>query len=302
MNLARNPATPLEALDTAARIEQSNGNGNAARDFTIQRVDAERIAGGDWTAINFLSPFLTAAYSAFLEDDPAAVPIVPLDQLAEVGPEGRRIRDAYTQQGLPTVAGRRALWHHDTNVTQSMSAQTDAYIEPKDRKEAMADRYWEQRSRLLLPHRLRLNRARVAAVILSEPAVGSIWTPCRPYDEGITKALCLYLNSTPGLLALLGGRGNRVPAYPSFSLDILRSIPIPNLSELDKTAIEHMTSWFGWLQNETLLPLPEIADDPVRVQIDAAVAQALGFDAGWITVIRRELAREPSVTDYRAEV
>ena len=47
INLARNPATPLDALDAAARIEQaSEEEANHPRDFTVQFVDAERIEMG----------------------------------------------------------------------------------------------------------------------------------------------------------------------------------------------------------------------------------------------------------------
>ena len=152
---------------------------------------------------------------------------------------------------------------------------------------------------LLLPHRLWLPLARVGAVILPEPAVGSIWTPCRPHDPSIAKALCLYLNSTPGLLALLGERDNRKPSYPSFSLDTLRSAPVPDLNALGDANLQLLTDCFEGLQRETLQPFPLMADDPVRAQIDGAVSRALGLDAEWLDTIRRELAREPSVTDRR---
>ena len=129
--------------------------------------------------------------------------------------------------------------------------------------------------------------------------MGSIWTPCRPHDRGITKALCLYLNSTPGLLSLLGERDNRAPSYPSFSLDTLRSVPVPDFNTLGEAERDMLSNWFDWLQHETLQPFPLIADDPVRAQIDDAVIQALALDAEWIATIRRELSREPSVTDRR---
>ena len=51
VNLARNPATPVEALDTAARIERAGDI--ASHDFTIQEVDSSRIERGDWFAVNF---------------------------------------------------------------------------------------------------------------------------------------------------------------------------------------------------------------------------------------------------------
>ena len=120
------------------------------------------------------------------------------------------------------------------------------------------------------------------------------------HDPNIAKALCLYLNSTLGLLSLLGERDNRkVPSYPAFSLDTLRSLPMPNLAELESAERGLLTSWFDWLSSQPLLPLPRMDEDPVRRQIDDVVTKALGIDAEWVSRIRRELAREPSVTNAR---
>ena len=298
INLARNPATPVAALDTFNRIERASiANGSNGQDFTVQWVDAERIARGDWSAVNFLSPFLMDAYRTLSAEGASAVSTVTLGGLAAIGPEGRRIRDAYTHQDMPTRSGRRALWHHKTDVIQSMQAEPDVYIEPKEAKRSLADSYWEQRSDMLLPHRLRLNLARVAAVKVSEQVVGSLWTPCRLKDPRLAKALCLYLNSTMGLLSLLGGRDNRVPSYPSFSLDTLRSLPVPNFAALGDAELELLDGWFNWLKGETLMPLPQMHLDPVRKQIDDAVCMALGLDAAWVGRVRRDLAREPAVMD-----
>ena len=180
-----------------------------------------------------------------------------------------------------------------------MLAETDVYIEPKEPKRHLADSYWEQRSELLLPHRLWLPLARVASVMLPERAVGSIWTPCRPHDPVIVKALCLYLNSTPGILSLLGGRDNRKPSYPSFSLDTLRSLRVPNFAILEPGRLESLSSWFDWLRYEKLSAFPQMHEDPVREQIDDAVINALALDSEWVASVRRELAREPSVMDRR---
>ena len=302
VNLARNPETPLEALDTATRIERlTKAESRVSHDLTIQMVDADRVALGDWYSVNFLSPFLIDAYRILTEANPAAVGTVPLGNLAAIGPEGRRVRDSYHRSSLPTESGRKALWFHKTDVMKSMLAETDVYIEPKTSKRHLADRYWEQRGDMLLPHRFRLNTVRVAAVMLPERAVGSIWTPCRPHDPDIAKALCLYFNSTPGILTLLGGRDNRVPSYPSFSLDTLRSLPVPDLTSLEPDSREYIKSWFNWLRNEELLPLPWMQDDPVRQQIDDAVTSALGLDPEWVANVRRELAQEPAVMDRRRE-
>ena len=299
VNLARNPSTPVEALDTAARIGRAAEGTGQSYDFTLQRVESERIEGGDWLAVNFLSPFLVESYRTLTESSPCSVPMAPVSSLAQVGPAGQRIRDAFTHSEMPTPSGRRALWHHRTDITQSMMAETDVYIEPKESKRHLADSYWEQRGNLLLPHKLRLNLARVAAVMLPEQVLGSLWTPCRPHDPDMIKALCLYLNSTLGLLSLLGARDNRVPSYPSFSLDTLRSMAVPDFSKLGKEERDLLDNWFDWLCSSPLISLPRMHEDPVRMQIDEAIIQALGVDPDWVTMVRNQLAREPSVTDAR---
>ncbi len=294
VNLAVNPNSGIDAQGLAQRLESG-----AEGDFTVQHVKAERIAKGDWNAVNFLSPFLVGAYRLLAEDQ--SVALTSMSNIAEVGPAGQRIRDAYTKSDVPTASGRRALWKHKTDVTQALRAKTDKFIEPKKSKKSLADKYWQQRSRFLLPHRLRLNTARVAAVVLDQRAVGSIWTPCSPQDqsESTAKALAVYLNSSIGILSLLGGRDNRVPSYPQFSLDTLRSLQVPNFNQLATEARDALATTYDWRQDGILLPLPEMDDDPVRKQLDEAVTAALGLDADWVAQVRLALSEEPSITNRR---
>ena len=90
-----------------------------------------------------------------------------------------------------------------------------------------------------------------------------------------------------------------MPSYPSFSLDTLRSLPVPKFTDLGPAECDMLSNWFDWLQNETLQPFPHMHEDPVRQQIDDAVCKALDLDGEWIATVRRELSREPSVTDRR---
>ena len=74
-------------------------------------------------------------------------------------------------------------------------------------------------------------------------------------------------------------------------------MPVPDLTALAEGEREMLSGWFDRLQHETLQPFPLMADDPVRAQIDDAVIQALALDTEWVATIRRDLSREPSVTD-----
>lgn len=107
-------------------------------------------------------------------------------------------------------------------------------------------------------------------------------------------AICAWFNSSPGILATLGGRDNHSLSRPAFSLDTLRSLPVPAMTV---TARDKMAAALEQLGNQILQPLPHMADDPVRMALDDAVADALGMNHEWVARVRRELAREPSITN-----
>ncbi len=197
-----------------------------------------------------------------------------------------------------------ALWDHKTDVTQSMAAKPDTQITAKPGKATQARNLWSQRGRLLLPTRARLNTVRMLSVRLNTPAIGSAWVPCKPNIQNIDaiileKANCLYLNSTIGILALLGNRSNKVPSYPQFSLDDLRKLIVPDFAAIGEGAAEKLAAAYDALAEQTLLPLPQMDADPVRRALDEAVCDALGVDSERVAVIRRNLAAEPSVTGKR---
>ncbi len=285
VNLAYNPRTPFEAIALAKTLEEG-GSG----DFTEQWVDAEHMASGDWYAVNFHAPWLGIAYREM------AANLVRLDSLAEIRPAGQRIRDSYRKFDQPTNSGRRALWHNRPDVTMSMRAETDVYIEPIKGKEHLAERYWGQRGRLLLSNRIRLNTNRVGAVLVDEPAVGSRWVPCRPQDDETAAAICAWFNSSPGFLATLAERDNVIPSRPAFSLATQNALRVPDFPANPK-ARDALATAFEEMKNQQLLPLPEMARDPVRMRLDDIVADALGYDREHVARIRKALSEEPSITN-----
>ena len=300
VNLAQNPATPAQAVVVARAIaDGAVANQNYG---TVQEWPASKIAAGNWSAVQFLSPYLCQRHAELAQG--GLFPSVRLETVAEIGPAGQRIRDAFTRSSMPDAQGRMALWQHDTEVTQSMAARPDTHIIAKPPKAHLAERYWQQRSKLLLPNRMRLNTVRVLSVRLDTPAVGSSWSPCNLLgsDEVIAnleKAICVYLNSTIGILALLGDRTNRVPSYPRFSIDDLRKLTVPDFTAVDGAVAAQLAAAYDAHAYAIQQPLPQMDSDPVRRALDTAVASALGLDGELVATIRRHLAAEPSVTGRR---
>ena len=299
VNLTRNPATPAEAISVAWAIDggtvETQGYG------TVQEWPANRIAAGDWGAVQFLSPYLCEEFVNLANN---SLNFLRLGEISGIGPAGQRIRDAYTKSKTPDSQGRVALWQHDTEVTQSIAAKVDTHIRAKPNKAHLADNYWQNRSRLLLPTRAWLNTVRVLAVKLDSPAVGSAWTPCRIAIAGmdthtLEKSLCIYLNSSIGVFALLGNRTNRKISYPRFSSDDLVKLIVPDFASIGEDAVAKLAAAYDKLSEQKLLPLPQMDADPVRRALDDAVCDALSLDTEMVATIRRNLAAEPSVTGKR---
>ena len=296
INLYENPATPADAIAAAQNI--TAGNRERIKG-TVQAWPAERIAEGDWGAVQFLSPYLCQRFIELREEK--FFEARQLGTLADIGPAGRRIQDAFRKSEVPDEHAMGALWYHKTDVTQKMSAQTDTYIIPKSSKKKLADSYWDQRGRLLMPQRIFLPTVRCMSVRLDEQALGSAWTICKlhsnEYDgEILEKALCVYLNSSVGVLAMLGDRSNKKPTYPQFSLDDLRRIPVPDFIKMDESKVKMMAAAYDDLCDSILLPLPQMNECDTRKKLDDIIVTALDIDAETAAAIRRELTREPSIT------
>ena len=215
VNLARNPATPAEAISVAWAIETGSIRSQAYG--TVQEWPESRIAVGNWGAVQFLSPYLCEQFVELLEG--RFFPSLSLGSIAKIGPAGQRIRDAFTRSTMPDDHGRVALWRHDTTVTQSMAAKPDSHIIAKPPPKAhLAESYWEQRGTLMLPTHLFFQTVRATSVRLNTPGLGSLWVPCRldvshEDTSDWEKALCAYLNSSIGILFIMGDRTNKKPTY-----------------------------------------------------------------------------------------
>ncbi len=293
VNLYENPATPAAAIGVVQDIiddKRENIKG------TTQEWSADRIAAGNWGAVQFLSPYLCEKFVELTEK--RLFKTRELGNLASIGPDGRGIRGMFRKSEVPDYKAMAALWDHRTDFVQKMSASHDTYIIPKPGKERQADDLWVKRGTLFLAMRARLNTVRTVSVRLPQRALGSAWVPCKPYVQDVTveKSICAYLNSTIGFLAILGNRSIKHLSYSQFSMDDLRRIPVPDFAEIDEQQVLRMAAAYDALCDSVLLPLPQMNECETRQALDDATISTLGIDAEIVATIRHELTREPSVT------
>ena len=296
IQLHRNP----DSKDEVLALEEAARTGNGLRQWGRKTEwPKAKMRRGDWSAAMFYDEKILDA----LEEIKAFVGtrLAPLGELAHVGPEGRRCREAFENRNIP--GGKYALlWQHVTDRQKTMSSTHDRRANAKDNKQDyVTNRLWPQAGRLFIGNKLRLNLTRTPSVWLSEPALGSAWCPVRARNragaETTEKAWCVWLNSTPGIALLLMQRTKHL-TYPAFPLANLRALPVPNPEEV---SVNGLKKAFESHSQQELKSLPDMARDNVRAQLDAAATRVLGISGDIVGEWRKTISAEPTLTERPVE-
>lgn len=257
------------------------------------RWPADRVHAGDWTPVQWYD----GEFAAIVAEIEASSRLEPLGNCCSVGPAGQRIRDAFKKCDKDASEAARVFWSVSAKLRRMMRGSPEQWSRPKPGREALADRYWKQRSHFLVAQKYRTTNGLVTGLWSPVPSVGSGWVPVTVKDGSAAKALAAWWNSTPARLMLLNRRSKTLD-YPAWSLAQLRSIRVPRTGS--HTAWDALSSAFESTCNMELLPLKHAERCRVRRIIDEAAALVLGVDTREVAGWRRRLSREPTVSNLRA--
>ena len=300
VTILENPSTAEDAAALAADIAAGRPDRRAA----IDAVSSESVADGDWGRVLFASPFLHRAHMDMREG--RLFEAARLGDTADIR-GGRDVRGCFDTSQTPDRHARASMYGHDTSRVVSIESRPYAYLVPKRGMGERAEKVWSRASHLLFPEKLRLNLAHVTAVCSPDETAGTSWYSVRPRAGAAaesteatgrlrwSKAMAVFLNSTPGIVAVLGVRIPTVLSRPRFSNAGARDTPVPRLSAKQERALAGAYDRYA---ARAIGRLAE-ADDPVRRGIDDEVSQLLGIPGGTVERMRRELAREPMCTGRR---
>jgi hypothetical protein len=315
LNLWRNPDNPVDALLLAEEVRKLAPAGNAPQTFDLWLGDSkwgEALYLPDAHFKNLPHWMLPCAYAQselnhallklLTEHCYASVdlPLAPLDSVGALGPSRNDLWDAFDPVDNPP--GVPAYWGRDTETAQTMSLLPNRHLvklrQPRRPGRTLrdADALAARASRLLIAERVRLNTLRTMAALFPKPVLSNVWLPLKllKEDETAYKSLCLWWNSSLHILMMLAYRVETEGAWVAFLRRAIAKCPILNVNALSPAVLQQLAQAFDALSGQPLLPLPQMAADPVRAKIDAAVAQALGLPD--LTPLREQLAREPVIS------
>ena len=155
---------------------------------------------------------------------------------------------------------------------------------------------WQKAGRVVIAQRPRLNTKHVMAARMSEKVLGDVWwsvavNSTLGQEEKVEKALVLWLNSTLGILLLLGLREETQGAWVQFKKPVLGAMPVLDVRQLSAQRRQSLVEAYDRLATARLRPFPAIDNDRTRTAIDHAITTALQVPD--VRVLRRLLAREP---------
>lgn len=323
VNLWSKPTTSIEALTLAERIRKTPGvqldadgvdelGTNGRKYAEVILCPPERIRAGQWGAEAAFAQTELCRAAHFLAQGTVYVPgrgpcgLVPmcrLGLLGSVGPDRRDIHDGFRLSTSRTA--HAAFWGHDTESVQKLDQRPNAYLSPLARAQRGrplrdARLLWSRAGRLLIAERLRLNTARVVSVRCRRHVLSNTWWPIAITDrervnaEEIEKILALWLNSSLGILSLVAARVDTEGAWVDLKKPILGAVPVMNPTALTARQRRRIVRAYEDLSGSILRPLPQMDEDDVRLQIDAAITGALDI-VDDLTELRRMFSVEPLV-------
>jgi len=108
------------------------------------------------------------------------------------------------------------------------------------------------------------------------------------------KGLVLWLNSSLSLLLYFGRRVVTRSAWMQMKQPAWESMPVVDVRTLTQRQLHTLETAYDFLCNHDLQAIANLADDPIRKEIDAAVSSALYLPD--LSPIRELLSREPGLT------
>ncbi len=288
-SLRKMPSTHQEAIDAAEAIQ----SGTATEWATVYEQPRERVEKGDWRPCQFLDSDLIRA-AMRLERE---VGLVPLSSRYQLGPAGRRIRDAFRTSN-EVGDDYRVFWSRSKDLRTTMGAIPEQTV--LDRKPQLADRYRKQAGHVLVAAKFDTISGRLFAICCAAPALGSMWVPLQAHTTSPleAKALCAWFNSTPGALGFLMRRGTKL-TNPSFSQEDLATICVPDFKVAGPGILAEA---FDETKDLVVKPWRNAAQDPMRERVDRAAADTTGIELEEIRDWRVRISREPTISNDHATV
>ena len=261
---------------------------------------AERMQAGDWTPAIWRSPMLAVAATRYANHtDLRTVRDTTKRSLPFTGRD--LFRGAFERTDSSTLGSFGVLDSKAEDAQMTIQSRPDKFWIPKDRDEEErllnggtyleVDRMLKKGGYLLVSAGQNSSTARLTATASSLKYVGNSWIPIPGLSGDESKAVAVFINSTPGRLQLMRGAG-RTLIFPTYRPAAVEKIKVPNIKD---ERIRSVLTECWERTKDTVVPQFRDGECKVRVLWDEAVARAMDWDPKELARQRELLHLEPHV-------
>ena len=238
----------------------------------------------------------------------ARIPVAPMRDVCNVGPQDRRIRGSLGVfdgfHGWNEQAQFPALWSLDSSVHKGLTAEPNAFLVPKPGITYQS--IWSQAGALHVSRDVRYNAQPIMAVRTNVRTLGvRAWYTLKTHDDDPTlktrreAALALWSNCTLGLM-LHANRSNRSQdGRGQGSKGMLEAMSTLDVRKLRPWQLDAAQDIWRDFSDRKFESFHLCAVDPDRIELDGRIVQdllGLGEDAvAAVARLRQLLAGDPSI-------
>ncbi len=294
VTVLRKPHTSIEAIALANRIDSREGSFIEAGESMafLTTVKRRELLGNidNWGRFVFLPSIELQdevtnllAGTIKLGKEANKLPLTRLNELiSTIGVDRHRFTDTFKLVGDGIPGSMKILHGGEEAQRQVMTTTPNAFVLP--RIESAKNIYKEKSGRLLLPNRIRIDTAHVTSLLSTEPIISNIFYVARFKTENDhrLKALCIWLNSTWGILTILAGREDTHGGFISLNQSHWRLLPVLDIDTLSQKRVKALSLIFDDFQARDLGRIPEqysAEGRQLRMQLDLAFLKIMGIEA-----------------------
>ncbi|RJP75813.1 MAG: hypothetical protein C4524_11095 [Candidatus Zixiibacteriota bacterium] len=213
------------------------------------------------------------------------VPTVRFNEIiATIGVDRKRFSDTFRPLHESIPGAVPMLLGGDESQRIAMAVAPNAYAIPlNDNAREMFDK---KGSIFLVPDRIRITTAHVTALLANRKTIANIFYSVRINYENINKykALCLWLNTTWGIMSILANRQETHGGFISMKMTQWRMMSILDIHKLDQNKVDKLAEVFDNYKHHSLARIPQqyVADSyslSERYRIDNEFLEVFGVTA-----------------------
>ena len=211
------------------------------------------------------------------------IPFIKLNELiSSIGIDAHQFSDNFKKTSKKVPGSVEVLIGGEEKNREKMFISPDSYVLPINRGKEIFD---EKKGKLIIPDRIRFNTAHIVAMLSKKATLSNVFYALNLRDENLEKlkALCLWFNTTWGIILTLADRQETEGAWMRIKMTQWRLVLVLNINELSENQLKSLSDIFDKFKDLDLGRIPQQYNNEsdtykLRRELDKSFLKALQID------------------------